>query len=133
MFHGISPALHRFMRDEGIMTLQSKETLLTYTGSSKGEVGFTDLIIKRLKMEANNLPLQDRMVSLQVDEMQVRKALQYVKARQSFVGMVDLGGVDIENSKSARNDGGDDEANLDDDLEKDNVEDDLGNDLEKLE
>lgn len=45
--------------------------------------------------------------------------------------MVDLGGVDIENSKTARDDDGDDEANLDDDLEKDNVEDDLGNDLEK--
>ena len=32
-------------------------------------------------MEADNLPPEDRMVSLQVDEMQVRKDLQYAKAR----------------------------------------------------
>lgn len=55
MFHGISAALYFFIQEEGFLILPSRETIMNYTGSFKGNVGITELIVKRLEMEAEHL------------------------------------------------------------------------------
>lgn len=67
--HGLSPVLHNFTRSEGILILPSYNTISSYTGSSRGDVGVNELIKRRLSIEAEGLQPEEKLVSLQVDEM----------------------------------------------------------------
>lgn len=74
---------------------------MSYTGTSKGNVGVNDLIILRLQILCHGLEPHERLVSLQFDKMQIKKALVYVRTRQQFCGYVDYGGVDVSTANSS--------------------------------
>ena len=65
------------IRDETVLILPSPKTLKAYTGTSYGEEGFTDLMKRRLELEAENLSPLERIGSLQIDQMQIKAALVY--------------------------------------------------------
>ena len=70
------------IRDETVLILPSPKTLKAYTGTSYGEEGFTDLMKRRLELEAENLSPLERIGSLQIDEMQIKAALVYQRNTQ---------------------------------------------------
>ena len=70
------------IRDETVLIMPSPKTLKAYTGTSYGEEGFTDLMKRRLELEAENLSPLERIGSLQIDEMQIKAALVYQRNTQ---------------------------------------------------
>lgn len=74
-----------------MLILSSRQTLLAYTGTSKDEFGVNDLIRSRLKMINEELEPHERLVCLKIYDMQIKKALVYVRTCQIFCGYVDFG------------------------------------------
>lgn len=90
-----SPGTYDIIREETILILPSPKTLKGYTGSSYGEEGFTDLMKRRLEMEAKNLDPLELIGSLQIDEMQLKAGLVYQRNTQKYVGKANtLSGVE---------------------------------------
>ncbi|EFX80259.1 hypothetical protein DAPPUDRAFT_103668 [Daphnia pulex] len=90
---GRSPTLYRFIREHNLLTLPCRNTIISYTGTSKGSVGVTNVNLARLKMIVNDLKDQEKKVSLEIDEMACKSLLLWIQPRQQFVGEVDFGNV----------------------------------------
>ena len=58
-------------------------------------VGITNVNLVRLKMIINDLPDQQKRVSLEVDEMACKSLLLWIPSRQHFVVKVDFGDVSM--------------------------------------
>ena len=71
-------------------------TLQSYTGLSNGEVGVTDLIQKRVKLEVDLLLPVQRICSLEIDGMCLKKSKIYNKTINKMIGEVDMGEVQME-------------------------------------
>ncbi|KZS02806.1 Uncharacterized protein APZ42_000003, partial [Daphnia magna] len=93
---GRSPTLYNFLRAHNILTLPCRTTIISYTGTTQGEVGLTNVNIARLKMLLNSLtqPHEGR-ISIEIDEMACKALLLWMQSRQKFVGEVDFGGVSM--------------------------------------
>ena len=81
------------MRKNEVALLPSPKTLKAYTGSSRADVGFTDLIKERLLMEKKNLTEQQLKVHLIVDAAAIKPVEAYMKNVDKLVGHVDMAGV----------------------------------------
>ena len=89
------------IRDETVLIMPSPKTLKAYTGTSYGEEGFTDLMKRRLELEAENLSPLERIGSLQIDEIQMKAALVYQRNTQKYVGKANLKGVEEESGEAS--------------------------------
>ncbi|XP_040076321.1 uncharacterized protein LOC115332258 [Ixodes scapularis] len=98
ILRNLSTRAYEHMRTEGILRLPCRSTLERFMGSSRGEVGVTDLVKQRLRAELSSYTSsQSRTSSLIIDEMRVKQRLLYVKQRDAFIGEVDYGqGVPVE-------------------------------------
>ena len=47
---GRTPTIYEFLRQQKLLTLPCLNTLLSYTGKSKGQVGITPVNLEQLKM-----------------------------------------------------------------------------------
>lgn len=66
--------------------------LQKFLGSTTGEIGFSDLVKKRLSTEIGCLGTeQARICSLVVDEMRIKQRLEYNRQRDIFLGDIDMG------------------------------------------
>lgn len=85
--------------NEDLLTLPSRRLLRSFTGNTTTEVGVTSLIRHRCRMELETLEEEDKLVSLQLDEMQLREALTFDKNNDTVIGHVDLGNVGRRNGE----------------------------------
>ncbi|CAN8016387.1 unnamed protein product, partial [Ixodes persulcatus] len=68
MAPNMSPGTYEYLRSSRTLKLPCRKTLQNYIGPCGGQVGFSDLEKKRLKVEKKNLPsLQSRMCSLVIN------------------------------------------------------------------
>ncbi|EFX76855.1 hypothetical protein DAPPUDRAFT_322045 [Daphnia pulex] len=90
------PTLYNFLRAHNILTLPCRTTIISYTGTTQGEVGLTNVNIARLKMLLNSLtqPHEGR-ITIEIDEMACKALLLWMQSRHKFVGEVDFGGVSM--------------------------------------
>ncbi|KAH9378430.1 hypothetical protein HPB48_013940 [Haemaphysalis longicornis] len=73
------------MRGE-VLKLPSRKTLKNYFGTTGGGTGFSKLVETRLLAETWNLEKpQQEVCSLIVDEMRIKKKLQYNKQRDCLL------------------------------------------------
>ncbi|KAL1475603.1 hypothetical protein MTO96_037172 [Rhipicephalus appendiculatus] len=92
VLRNLSTRAYEHVRSTGILRLPCRSTLERFMGSSRGEVGVTELVKQRLSAELSSRPsLQARTCSLIVDEMRVKQRLLYHKQRDAFIGEVDYG------------------------------------------
>ncbi|KAL1420594.1 hypothetical protein MTO96_023991 [Rhipicephalus appendiculatus] len=92
VLQNLSTRAYEHVRSTGILRLPCRSTLERFMGSSRGEVGVTELVKQRLSAELASHPsLQARTCSLIVDEMRVKQRLLYHKQRDAFIGEVDYG------------------------------------------
>jgi hypothetical protein len=82
------------------MMLPSRKTLRTYIGKSTGDVGITEPVRQRLKMERENLFENERRISLEVDEMAIGPKSTLVKQWDRMAGEEHSGGI-LKNKKKA--------------------------------
>lgn len=93
---GRSPTLYDFLRRHDLLTLPCKKTLLAYTGRTKGQVGITNVNAARLQMIFQSLThINERRISIEIDEMQCRSLMLWIQSRQEFVGKIDFGEVKV--------------------------------------
>lgn len=97
---GSSTSTYIFIREEGLLALPSHNTLRMYIGSTHGDVGVTDLVMKRLKMECDALSPIERIGSLPVDGMQVKFWSCIPNNKTKARGRSQLGGVRSRNRKN---------------------------------
>lgn len=88
-----SPGTYEYIRRTRLMILPSRTTLRSYIGKSTGEVGITNAIRQRMKMERENLTAIERHVSLQIDEMAIQPKLKFIKQWDKLAGEVNMGGI----------------------------------------
>ncbi|KAH7959787.1 hypothetical protein HPB49_013837 [Dermacentor silvarum] len=87
-----STKAYEYIRSEKRLSLPCRTSLQKYTGTTSGEVGFSELVRCRLEMEIQALDTpQSQECGLIVDEMRIQEKLMYHKQRDVFVGDVDLG------------------------------------------
>ena len=79
-----------------MVLLPSNTTLQSYTGPTTGELGVTNLIRKRVKLEVDNLLPIQRIGSLKIDGMHIKQSQSYLRNIDQLVGGVDMGGVQVE-------------------------------------
>lgn len=91
MLQARSPGVYAYFRQTKIMMLPSRKTLRTYNGKSTGDVGITEPVRQRLKMERENLFENERRISLEVDEMAIGPKSTLVK--QWMAGEEHSGGI----------------------------------------
>ncbi|KAH8009746.1 hypothetical protein HPB51_019057 [Rhipicephalus microplus] len=92
VLRNLSARAYEHIRSSGLLRLPCRSTLERFFGSSRNEVGVTDLIKQRLSAElASHASSQSQTCSLIVDEMRVKQRLLYLKQRDAFVGEVDYG------------------------------------------
>ncbi|KAH7945034.1 hypothetical protein HPB49_004970 [Dermacentor silvarum] len=92
VLRNLSTRAYEHVRSTGILRLPCRSTLECFMGSSRGEVGMTELVKQRLSGELASHPsLQARACSLIVDEMRTKQRLLYHKQRDAFIGEVDYG------------------------------------------
>ena len=96
IFHAMCPGAYELLRESGLLLLPSKTTLQNYVGPSTGEVGVTDLIRKRIKLEMDLLEHIQRVCSLKIDGMHLQRSKIYLSTVDKNVGLVDTGGVQLE-------------------------------------
>ena len=82
--------------------LPAKTTLRAYTGRATGQVGVSELAIKRLNMEAIGLCEFELQCSALLDEMTTNEMLKLVPNLQQFIGTVDMGGIVTPGDPTAR-------------------------------
>lgn len=82
----ISPKANRYIRNEGLLKLPSKTTLLHYEGKSIYETGVTPLMKERLREESKHLNDEARLCSLVVDEMAITAKYIYDRNMDCFFG-----------------------------------------------
>ncbi|KAH7965039.1 hypothetical protein HPB49_002889 [Dermacentor silvarum] len=88
----LSARAYEHIRSSGLLHLPCRSTLERFLGSSRKDVGVTDLIKQRLSAElASYTNAQSKTCSLIVDEMRVKPRLLHLKQRDAFVGEVDYG------------------------------------------
>lgn len=91
---GRSPTTYRFIREHDLLTVPCQNTIVSYTGTTKGEVGITKVNLARLRMIVDGLTKEhEKRVSVEIDEMACKSLLLWIQSRQQFVGEVDFGGV----------------------------------------
>lgn len=94
VIQGRRPTIYRFIREHDLLTVPSQNTIVTYPGTTKGEVGITNVNLSRLKMIVDCLTQQhEKRVSVEIDEMACKSLLLWIQSRQQFVGEVDFGRV----------------------------------------
>lgn len=82
VLRNLSTRTYKHARSTGILRLPCRSTLERFMGSSRGEVGVTELVKQRLSAElASRLSLRARACSSIVDEMRVKKRLLYYAQR----------------------------------------------------
>ncbi|KAH7965214.1 hypothetical protein HPB49_004707 [Dermacentor silvarum] len=92
VLRNLSTRAYEHVRSTGILRLPCRSTLEIFMGSSRGEVGMTELVKQRLSAELASHPsLHARACSLIVDQMCVKQRLLYHKQRDAFIGEVDYG------------------------------------------
>ncbi|KAH7945188.1 hypothetical protein HPB49_007718 [Dermacentor silvarum] len=90
VLRNLSTRAYEHVRSTGILRLPCRSTLERFMGSSRGEVGMTELVNQRLSAELASHPsLHARACSLIVDEMRVKQRLLYHKQRDALIGEVD--------------------------------------------
>ncbi|KAH6928050.1 hypothetical protein HPB50_010892 [Hyalomma asiaticum] len=88
----LSTKAYEHIRSEKLLSLPCRTTLQKYIGTVSGEVGFSELVRRRLETELETLDTpQSKVCSLIVDEMRIQQRLLYRKQRDAFVGDVDMG------------------------------------------
>ena len=92
----MSAAAYERIRKTGLLRLPSRTTLASYTGPITGDVGVTDLIRKRLKLEVANLQPNQRMVSLKIDGMRIQRSKKYLPIVDKMMGVVDTGAAPMD-------------------------------------
>lgn len=93
IFHSRSQSTYEFVRNSNIMILPCRNTLQSYTGKCRGQVGVQSLAIQRLVMETEQLTEKEKWCSLIVDEMTIEPKEKYVKNLDMMIGQIDMGGV----------------------------------------
>lgn len=74
ILQNLSMQAYEHMRTEGILRLPCRSTLERFMGSSRGQVGVTDLVKQRLLAElTSHTTSQSRTCSLIIDEMRVKQ------------------------------------------------------------
>ncbi|KAH6931361.1 hypothetical protein HPB50_023926 [Hyalomma asiaticum] len=102
ILRNLSTKSYEYIRTE-LPALPSRTTLQKFLGSTTGEIGFSDLVKKRLSTEIECLGTeQARICSLVVDEMRIKQRLEYNKQRDIFLGDVDMGSLNEVLSDSDR-------------------------------
>lgn len=87
----LSAKCYKHLRTENLLSFPCRNTLKKYLGSSSGEVGFSELVKRRLSAELECLTTpQSKLCSLVVDEMRIRQKLEYQKQQDAFLGDIDL-------------------------------------------
>ena len=84
------------IRKTGLLRLPSRTTLQSYTGPSTGEVGVTDLIWKRIKIEVPDFQPNQRMVLMKIDGLRIQRSKRYLKNVDNMIGVVDTGAVPMD-------------------------------------
>lgn len=98
MLQARSPGVYAYLRGTKIMMLPSRKTLRTYIGKSTGDVGITEPVRQRLKMERENLFENERRISLEVDEMAIGPKSTLFKQWDRMAGEEHSGGI-LKNKK----------------------------------
>ena len=88
-----SSSNYEFIRKELIFHIPSQRTLRLYIGKSTGEMGVTNLVERRLQMEAKKFSAEELIANLQIDEMTIKLSEKYNRNFGTFFGGVDMGGV----------------------------------------
>ncbi|KAH6919542.1 hypothetical protein HPB50_029458 [Hyalomma asiaticum] len=79
ILRNLSTKSYEYIRTE-LLALPSRTTLQKFLGSTTGEIGFSDLVKKRLSTEIECLGTeQARICSLVLDEMRMKQRLEYNK------------------------------------------------------
>ena len=100
----LSPKANDHLRTSKFIKFPSKEKLRSYIGSSKGEVGVTDLAVRRLLQEVKMRNEMELYVSLTLDEMTICPKEVYDRNNQTFRGKKNMGGIiDMTNEDSLAN------------------------------
>ena len=88
-----SSGTYEFLRKSGLLKLPSRTTLMSYVGWQTGEVGVTDLAIRRMEMEFANLSPYEILVSLGFDEVIIQEGITYLRNLGVIVGHVNMAGI----------------------------------------
>ncbi|KAH9368167.1 hypothetical protein HPB48_000821 [Haemaphysalis longicornis] len=92
ILRNLSTRAYEHMRTEGILRLPCGSTLERFMGSSRRQVGVTDLVKQRLFAELTfHTTSQSRACSLSLMKIRVKQRLLHVKQRHAFIGEVDYG------------------------------------------
>ena len=93
IMHAKSAGYYKFLRRLRILHLPCQNTLSAYTGKSRGEVGFTSLVEKRILEEVKKLDEVEKFGTIAVDEMTIKPMLKYKRNHGRHFGKVDMGDV----------------------------------------
>ena len=94
------PRVYRFLTKN--LSLPNQTSIRQWTRSVKCEVGVLEDVLQTLKGQVSAHKI-DPNCCLMVDEMSIRKASVYSQEKDSFVGHVDLGSGEVEETRLATN------------------------------
>lgn len=102
IIQGTSPTVYRFIRDSEILTLPNEKTIRSYVGPSGGETGMTPAIRRRIEIAVNSLEGNERLGSLQIDEMHVKMAATLDRVQDRVIGVAEN---DVREAKEKQEEG----------------------------